>query len=108
MEKEQQQEAYLFQVTNHHLSGAGIPPQVDDKQAGRYLGYFENEYSEQLIFIYDYSSGQGTLYLGDADWATAYPVQDGKAADLLLGNSELLWLTACWKAATCVNLKPKT
>jgi hypothetical protein len=101
MEKEQKQDAYLFQVTNHHGPSSGIPPQVDDKQPRRYRGYFENEFGEQAIFIYDYDSKQATLRMGDTEWETVYLVQDNGVPGLILDHSELLWLAACWKAATC-------
>jgi len=90
----------IFRVTNHHADACGAPPAIDDSEPNRYLGYFENEHGEQAIFVYDRTSRQGTLYLGDAGWERPYPVVDGAVDGLILGVNEALWLGTCWKAAT--------
>jgi hypothetical protein len=92
--------ATLFSVSNHHGAGSGEPPQIDGDTKGRYHGYFENEHGEQAILIYDYQTGTGTLRLGDAEWHRTFPVADGRAPKVILGESEALWLKACWQAAT--------
>jgi hypothetical protein len=51
----------LFSVRNHHLAECGIPPRIDDRGAGRYLGYFENQYGEQAVFVYDRDSNKAVL-----------------------------------------------
>jgi hypothetical protein len=91
----------IFAVTNHHVENCGKPPQVDDSTPNHYRGYFENEHGEQAIFVYDHTTHEGTLYLGDAGWERHYAVVDGAVPELILGISEALWLRACWKAATC-------
>lgn len=101
MIKEATQEDYLFRVKNHHASNCGKPPQIDDSVKSQYRGYFENEHGEQAIFIYDYSSNKATLTLGDASWEKQYPVLEGKPKGLILCDTELVWLAACWKASTC-------
>jgi hypothetical protein len=90
----------LLQVRNHHLAAAGTPPRIDDADANRYIGYFENVYGEQAVFVYDHSSQTATLYMGDAGWETGHRVVGGVAPDLILNEAELLWLRACWQAAT--------
>jgi hypothetical protein len=89
----------LFQVSNHHVESCGKPPFIDGDIRKRYYGYFENEFGEQTIFVYDYEVGEGTLWLGDAGWEKSYQVIAGKAPDLLLGEYEAAWLLNCWNTA---------
>ncbi|MBU0494231.1 MAG: hypothetical protein KKB13_20475 [Chloroflexi bacterium] len=89
----------ILRITNHHAATCGTPPTIAE-QPGRYLGYFENEFGEQWIFVREPGATTGMLYGGDAGWATGYPVIDGQAADLVLDAPETVWLRACWDAAT--------
>src|SRR5436189_5463080 len=91
--------APLFQVRNHHSGGSGTPPHIDDLRPNQYLGYFENQSGEQAVFVYDRDSSQALLYLGDAGWETPHAVVDGAVPDLVLTETEQLWLRACWQAA---------
>ena len=90
----------LLQVRNHHTAAAGTPPRIDDADPDRYVGYFENPFGEQAVFVFDRGPRTATLYLGDAGWETGRAVIDGVVPDLVLGETELLWLRACWQAAT--------
>jgi len=90
----------LLQVRNHHTSEAGTPPRIDDADLNHYVGYFENAYGEQAVFVFDRASRSGTLYLGDAGWERGHVVIDGIAPDLVLNEPEVLWLRACWQAAS--------
>jgi hypothetical protein len=90
----------LLEIRNHHSAAAGTPPRLDDLSANHYLGYFENEYGEQALFVYDRDARTANLYLGDAGWEAPHAVVDGAVPDLLLSSTELLWLRACWQAAT--------
>jgi hypothetical protein len=90
----------IFSVTNVHHVSCGTPPQIDDTVPNRYLGYFENQHGEQAIFVYDRSTKQGTLYMGDAGWGNTYKVINGVAQGLRVNAVEQAWLTVCWKAAT--------
>jgi len=89
----------LFCVRNHHIAASGPPPYIDDRSSSQYLGYFENHYGEQAVFVYDRDSNQAVLYLGDAGWETSHIVIDGAAPDLVLSEVERLWVRACWQAA---------
>ena len=40
------------------------------------------------------------VYVGDAGWAAPYTVVDGAVPDLVLSETERLWVHACWQAAT--------
>jgi hypothetical protein len=93
-------DASLFQVRNHHSAECGIPPHIDDRSPSQYLGYFENQYGEQAVFVCDRDSNQAVLYLGDAGWQTPHAVIDGAVPDLVLSETERLWVHACWQAAT--------
>jgi len=93
-------DASLFQVSNHHSAECGIPPHIDDVHPNQYLGYFENQYGEQAIFVHDCGSNQAVLYLGDAGWEKPHTVIDGAVPDLVLSEIERLWVRACWQAAT--------
>ena len=88
----------LFEVSNHHVEGAGEPPVVDGDEPGIYFGYFANEYGEQAIYTYDHETGEATLRMGDAGWHDVHRVVNGEVAGLLLSNAELSWLRACWMA----------
>lgn len=93
-------DASLFQIRNHHSADCGTPPHIDDRSPSQYLGYFENEHGEQAVFVYDRDSRQAVLYLGDAGWETPHVVVDGAVPDLVLSETEQLWVRACWQAAT--------
>ena len=90
----------LLQVRNHHSGTAGTPPRIADVDTNRYIGYFENVYGEQAVFVFDHSSRTAMLYMGDAGWEIGHRVVDGVAPDLILNEAEQLWLRACWQAAT--------
>jgi len=60
------EEGLLFWVHNKHGSAAGNPPHIDGTIRKRYHGYFENEFQEQFIFVYDYEVREATLWVGDA------------------------------------------
>lgn len=93
----------LFQVANHHVPSYGEPPHIDDKKPDQYLGYFENEFGEQTIFIYEQETARGTLYMGDAGWEDPYEVCNAIVPGLIMNKPELMWLTACWEAATAFD-----
>lgn len=93
-------ERTLFSVVNKHSAGCGEPPQINGNEPGKYYGYFENEYGEQSIFVYDYETETGTLYMGDAGWEESITITEETRSDLILSEVEGLWLGACWLAAT--------
>jgi hypothetical protein len=92
--------SYLFSVTNHHCPDAGQPPVIDDTRPRQYRSYFENEFGEQAIFVYDYTTEEGILYMGDAGWENPVAVDEGRAKGLIVSDSEQFWLLGCWMAAT--------
>ena len=100
MSESEDVDAPLLQVRNRHSAEAGLPPHIVDLDGNQYVCYFENGYGEQAVFVYDRDAGTGKLYLGDAGWETAHVVINGAVPDLILSESELLWVRACWQAAT--------
>jgi hypothetical protein len=93
-------DAPLLSVRNHHSAECGKPPRIDDRGPSQYLGYFENQHGEQAVFVYDRVASHAIVYLGDAGWDTPYGVVDGAVPDLVLSETERLWVRACWQAAT--------
>jgi hypothetical protein len=47
------------------LIGDHPVPGAIEERPGRYIGRFENAFSEQMVFVYDEGDAEGTLYLGD-------------------------------------------
>ena len=90
----------LFTARNRHVVSSGNPPSINGNEAGRYHGYFENEHGEQAVFVYDYESKEGTLWMGDVSWEEAIPIENGQAKNIVMIEHERLWLLACWQAAT--------
>ena len=90
----------LFSVHNHHSADCGTPPHIDDHRPSQYLGYFENQHGEQAVFVYDRDSSRATVYIGDAGWEAPHAVVDGAVPDLVLSETERLWVRACCQAAT--------
>jgi hypothetical protein len=88
--------------------GDTIAVAVDGKGSGTnetrdtYVGFFENRFGEQRVFVYDLKTKVGELRGGDIGWANVVPVRDGKA-DVVLGKAEGAWLLACWLAATGIG-----
>jgi len=104
MSQTNQSDAPLFQVRNHHSASCGPSPHIDDHSPSQYLGYFENQHGEQAVFVYDRDSRQAIVYVGDAGWGISHAVVDGAVPDLILSETERLWVRACWQAAI-VNRK---
>jgi hypothetical protein len=91
---------YVFTVSNHHTEQCGSPPTIDGDDPDCYHGYFENEFGEQAVFVYNAKTKTARLWLGDAGWEEPCDVVDGHAEGRILSRSELLWLEAVWKAVT--------
>ncbi len=86
-----------MRLTNHHASAAPIV----EERPGRYLGYFENKFGEQLVFVHDDGERDATVFLGDVDWEPRLVSDAGGLADvgdLILDDEERAFVTACWIA----------
>ena len=94
----------ILQIYNRNTASCGTPPRVEERPE-QYLGYFENEYGEQMIFLFDQDNETGRLYAGDAEWETPYEVVNGQVLELIMNPTERQWLRACWQAATAFKTK---
>ena len=90
----------LFKVRNHHNASCGTPPEVDGDVPSRYYGYCANEHGEQAIFEFDFETRTASIRMGDAGWERTHPVMNGVVPSLVLNPGEMLWVGACWYAAT--------
>jgi hypothetical protein len=89
----------MLTIHNRHPAACGIPPALTTEAADLYIGYFENRHGEQWIFTCHRATREASLRGGDAGWAHAHPVRDGRADGLILGPEEAAWLQACWSTA---------
>ncbi|HET7050209.1 MAG TPA: hypothetical protein VFI54_18235 [Solirubrobacteraceae bacterium] len=86
----------LLRVSNRH---AAVP--VFEERPGRYLGYFENKFGEQFVFVHEDGELDATVFHGDDDWeprcvTDASGVPD--VGDLVLNDEERAFVIACWIA----------
>jgi hypothetical protein len=88
----------MLTIHNRHPAACGIPPAFSTESADLYIGYFENRYGEQWIFTFNRTTREASLRGGDAGWASAYRVGDGRVDGLILAPEEAAWLQACWTA----------
>ena len=89
----------LFRISNHHAEDCGQPPAIDGDGAGKYVGYFANQYGEQAVFVYDYQTREASVRMGETGWGKAHRVVDGRTEGIILTESEAMWIRACWLAA---------
>ncbi|MGH3025966.1 MAG: tyrosine-type recombinase/integrase, partial [Gaiellaceae bacterium] len=87
----------LLRLTNRHASA----PAMLEERPGRYLGYFENKFGEQLVFVHDDGEPHATVFLGDGGWeprlvSNASGLPD--VGELILNDEERAFVTACWIA----------
>ncbi|MBN1484563.1 MAG: hypothetical protein JXA37_07560 [Chloroflexia bacterium] len=95
----------LLQIYNQHTDACGVPA-AQANTDGRYYGYYANEYGEQFVFVYDLEAEAGALFGGDLHWDNPVAVVEGRAEGILLGEGELQWLAACWRAVmVCRRLR---
>ncbi|MCP4425017.1 MAG: hypothetical protein GY803_11025 [Chloroflexi bacterium] len=93
--------APVLNIYNNHAPACGTPPFITNENPQQYVGYFRNAHGEQWVFVYDYTTNSAVVYGGDTQWEKRHPVEThGKVENLVLAESEQMWLTACWFAAT--------
>ena len=86
-----------MRLTNHHSSAA----LAIEERPGRYLGYFENKFGEQLVFVRDDGEPDAMVLLGDVDWEPRRVSDAGglpDAGDLIFNEEERAFVNACWIA----------
>jgi hypothetical protein len=87
----------LLRLSNHHAS---LAPVIEERP-GRYLGYFENKFGEQLVFVHDDGESDAVALLGDFGWEPCRVSDVGglpDAGDLILNDEERAFVNACWIA----------
>jgi hypothetical protein len=91
------QDAELLRLTSRRSA----PVPVIEQRPGRYLGYFENKFGEQLVFVHEDGEPDAVVFCGDVDWG-AHRVTDAgglpDVGDVILGREEWAFLVACWIA----------
>ena len=90
----------LLQIRNRHTPECGDPPIINNDDEDLYIGYFENPFGEQWVFMHHKKTQVSELRGGDVEWNTSTPVIDGTPTGINLGKPEAAWLQACWQAAT--------
>ncbi|MFJ2161392.1 hypothetical protein [Streptomyces sp. NPDC087856] len=87
--------------------------EITDKE---YVGYFMNEYGEELVFAQRRGEKTARLWHSDADWEM-YHVGDHSirldgpmdgmitVADLIINREEATWLSACLAASRHLRQK---
>lgn len=105
-----------FSVPLAEPGGTPFPADVDITPAAeRYVGFFENHYGEQLIYVHERDTDP-VLYHGDDAWESipaALPTykrldapHDGATwmlGRLLLSDAEAVWLAGCLGASRAVD-----
>jgi hypothetical protein len=87
----------LLEIDNVHVSGCGPPLSVD--ATGKYVGYFENPYGEQWVFIGDPKTGKAVIRGGDCGWEKEYKISlQSSCPDTMLNEPEKMWIITCFMA----------
>ena len=87
----------FLRVSNRHAVAA---PAIEERP-GRYLGYFENKFGEQLVFVHEDGELDAAVFHGDVDWEPRRVVDASglpDVGDLVLNEEERAFLIACWIA----------
>ena len=85
----------LKRLSNHHAS---LAPVIEERP-GRYLGYFENKFGEQLVFVHDDGESDAVVLLGDLGWEPCRVSDTGglpDVGDVILNDEERAFVNACW------------
>ena len=85
-----------MRLSNHHVS---LAPVIEERPG--YLGYFENRFGEQLVFVYDDGDRDAVVLLGDVGWEPSRVSDAGglpDVGDLILNDEERAFVNACWIA----------
>jgi len=92
----------VLNIRNHHIEACGDPPKIDQSEI-LYLGYFENEYREQMIFIKD-KDGKCWFWSGDYEWSSGpRKINKNNLHKFSFSKSEALWLATCLLASDGVD-----
>jgi hypothetical protein len=85
----------LLEIDNAHVADCGPPPSLE--ATDKYVGYFENPYGEQWVFIGDPGTGKAVIRGGDVGWTTEHEISlQDPCPDLILNEPEKLWIITCF------------
>jgi hypothetical protein len=100
----------VLTIINKHIKECGEPPNLFTSP-NCYIGYFENQHGEQLVYQYNRDTKQGRLWHGDCRWAKIIEVVDGYPLSMgkivTLSEEELAWLYIVCKMARSAKLSKK-
>jgi hypothetical protein len=84
----------LLEIDNVHAADCGSPPHLD--ATDKYVGYFENPYGEQWVFIGNRKSGKAIIRGGDVGWETEHKISvTNPCPAMILNEPERLWIITC-------------
>lgn len=89
-------EIEFLTIKNHHVESCGLPPVLAGGE-GYYLSYFENEHTEQWVFVKDFASGVFYVAGGDIGWDNRL-VGAEAVGGIVLNWPERFWVLACLHA----------
>lgn len=69
------------------------------RRSQHYIGYYENDEGQSLIFLHPDYSETGMLYHGGRDWER-FQVVEGVVRQPVLKHAERAWLAACWHSSS--------
>ncbi len=90
--------AQLLKIGNTHSESCGTPPILN--ASNNYIGYFENQYGEQWVFIGDIEKESAEIYGGDIDWAGLKIDLKKPVPDTILNQPEAHWIISCLMGMT--------
>ena len=97
-------ESPVFKVSNHHTDNCGPAPVVDGDEAGKYYGYFANQFGEQSVFVYDYETDEASVRMGDIGWHDVHRVVEAVSGASSSTNRRPRGFTpACWRRPNAIR-----
>lgn len=103
----------ILEIWNNHSVNSGEPPFITNRYRNKkkyeggewanWVSYFENEYGEQALLIYNPGFEEVKLWMGDYSWIDDVKLNLKKPVLEQIRNcfrmvtrEEELWLKACW------------
>jgi hypothetical protein len=87
------------------LNNVGCPKEEQvftNDGSNRYVGFFQNDFGEALIFVQEKGQAEASLYHADMEWE---PQKINHPVDIpiILSEEERYWLAACWEASKFIR-----
>jgi hypothetical protein len=85
----------LLEIDNVHVADCGSPPALD--ATDKYVGYFENPYGEQWVFIGHPGTGEAVIRGGDVGWENEHKLSlKSPCPNMILNEPEKMWIITCF------------